>query len=75
MFRNYTQNAAERLGLTGFVKNQTDGTVLVCAQGAESALEELIAALKEGPRLARVDDVSVSWQEPSDTYADFRIEY
>lgn len=75
MFRNYTQKAAERLELTGFVKNQSDGTVFVRAQGKGSALEELIAALKEGPKFARVDDVSVSWHEPDKTCSDFHIEY
>lgn len=56
-FRFFTENEANRLGLSGYVKNCADGTVEAYAVGDAEALEEFKAALAEGPRSARVDEV------------------
>lgn len=56
-FRFFTENQATRLGLSGYVKNCADGTVEAYAVGDAEALEEFKAALAEGPRSARVDEV------------------
>jgi DNA ligase D-like protein (predicted 3'-phosphoesterase) len=58
-FRDATQRLAHQLGATGWVRNAEDGSVLVHAEGPESALEELIAFLREGPRGAAVSEVEV----------------
>jgi acylphosphatase len=56
-FRYFCMEQAEGLGLTGYARNQTDGTVEVEAQGAEDKLEEFIRALHEGPRLAQITEI------------------
>jgi acylphosphatase len=56
-FRHSTRVQAERLGLRGFVRNLTDGSVEVLAQGTLSSLEDLQLWLQRGPDLARVDMV------------------
>jgi acylphosphatase len=56
-FRFFTENWANRLGLSGYVKNCSDGTVEAYAVGDAEALEEFKAHLEEGPRSARVDQV------------------
>jgi DNA ligase D-like protein (predicted 3'-phosphoesterase) len=43
----------------GWVRNEDDGSVLVHAEGLEEAVEGLLAFLREGPRGAGVDEVSV----------------
>jgi DNA ligase D-like protein (predicted 3'-phosphoesterase) len=43
----------------GWVRNGEDGDVLVHAEGPEGAVEELVAFLREGPRGAGVDEVTV----------------
>jgi len=58
-FREATRRRALALGLEGWVRNEPDGTVRVHAEGPEAAVEELVAFLREGPRLAVVADVSV----------------
>ena len=58
-FRFYTQNEARRLGLTGWVRNNPDGSVETRAQGDERVLERFVAFLEEGPRAARVASVDV----------------
>ena len=56
-FRFFTENWANRLGLSGYVKNCADGTVEAYAVGDAKALDEFKAHLEEGPRSARVDHV------------------
>ncbi len=58
-FRYHTVRQAERLGLTGWVRNHEDGSVRLEAQGPEPAVEELVRWLHHGPPAARVDGVRV----------------
>jgi DNA ligase D-like protein (predicted 3'-phosphoesterase) len=58
-FRDATVREARRLGVMGWVRNAEDGTVLVHAEGPESAVGELVSFLREGPRGARVSEVNV----------------
>ena len=56
-FRASTQREAERLGIVGCARNCEDGSVQVLATGKEAAIQQLLAWLAHGPRLARVDDL------------------
>lgn len=56
-FRDATRRRAGELGVLGWVRNAEDGSVLVHAEGAEGAVEELVAFLGKGPRGGRVDGV------------------
>jgi DNA ligase D-like protein (predicted 3'-phosphoesterase) len=58
-FRDATLRKAGELAVMGWVRNEPDGSVLVHAEGATSAVESLTAFLREGPRLARVSEVAV----------------
>lgn len=74
-FRYFTFKKARELRVTGYVKNLPDGTVEVEAEGERGQLEELIEALKVGPRSAVVNDLQVSWDTSDGKYNKFRIEY
>ncbi len=56
-FRYYTYQEAQRLGISGWVRNLADGRVEVLAYGTPDAVEKLCAWLHEGPSLAYVTDV------------------
>jgi acylphosphatase len=60
-FRYFVQRKAHQLGLTGWVRNNDDGTVELVAEGGRDQLEQLKRALQEGPRMARVDRVETQW--------------
>mgnify|MGYP000386239451 FL=1 len=72
-FRYYVYNYATKLGLHGFVQNLFDGSVEIEAYGERSLLEELIKAVKIGPRSAHVTEVNVKWIEYKTDYKYFEI--
>jgi len=75
MFRDFTCRNARKLGLVGTVKNNTDGTVSVVAEGEEERLKELLGRLQKGPTFSRVDNVVEEWKKPTGSFDTFRIIY
>lgn len=72
-FRFFTWREAQRLGLTGWVKNQADGSVAVLAQGSEQQLEQFSAWLQQGPKTATVNYVESFSLETKTIFTDFQI--
>ena len=60
-FRYFVQRRASELGLSGWVRNNDDGSVEAVAEGPRASLEELRLALERGPRMARVAGVESRW--------------
>jgi len=56
-FRESMRSEAERLGVTGWVRNAPDGSVEAVVQGQEPAVDALIAWARIGPPQARVDRI------------------
>ena len=74
-FRYYTLRQARELGITGFVRNEWDGTVQVVAEGPRTALDEFLAFLRVGPRSAVVTRVDCKWPPPTGGYGSFEVRY
>ena len=55
-FRYFAAREAQRLGLSGWVRNLHDGNVEVFAEGPEDSLDSLEASLNQGPPWSRVTD-------------------
>lgn len=72
-FRYYAERIAANLNLTGYVKNASDGTVEIFAQGNKENLEKLITWASRGPDLARIEKVEVEWHEVTETHSRFLI--
>ena len=72
-FRYYTQDAARREGVHGYVTNLDDGTVEAVAEGEAEAMERFERALRRGPSRARVERVMVDDQPPSMQAAGFDV--
>ena len=58
-FRAEMRREASRLGVTGWVRNAADGTVVAHLEGDPDAVGELLRWCHEGPAQARVDRVDV----------------
>lgn len=72
-FRLFVEDAARREGITGYVRNQHDGSVEVVAEGDAEALRRFEMAVRRGPAGARVDDVETSDLEVSNRFSGFRV--
>lgn len=70
-FRATASSYAKRLGLKGLVRNKSDGSVEVVAQGEKPVLEKLVANLKSTFDLV---DVEIQYSEPKNSFEAFRIE-
>jgi acylphosphatase len=62
-YRAWAIEAAESLGLRGWVRNRSDGTVEMLASGSEEAVAAMIEACRRGPPAARVTGVEVAEAE------------
>lgn len=64
-YRGWTVEQAGRHGLSGWVRNRSNGTVEVVFAGAVDAVEAMLAACRSGPPLALVREVERSeWTGP-----------
>ncbi len=62
-FRVSTKAVANQMGINGFVRNETDGSVYLEAEGEIFLLEELVNWCKEGPDGAKVENVEITESE------------
>ena len=58
-FRDWTYRRAADLGLSGWVRNLPGGEVEALFSGPRGAVDKMLAAVRRGPQLARVDDVTI----------------
>jgi acylphosphatase len=63
-FRAWTQSQARELGVHGWVRNASDGSVEAHLEGDEAAVKALIQRLNEGPPSADVENVEVEDAAP-----------
>jgi acylphosphatase len=74
-YRFFAEKYAARLGITGWVRNLSDGRVEVLAEGTSHQVETFLERLREGPSLARVDVFDVRREPSTGEFADFRIAF
>jgi acylphosphatase len=63
-YRNFAIEEASRLGLDGWIRNRSDGTVEVLASGETKKIEEFAQACMRGPPGSRVTSVEMHNTEP-----------
>lgn len=57
-YRDYLRDEADRLGVTGWVRNRADGSVEAVVQGSAEAVERILSWARRGPPAARVTQLS-----------------
>jgi acylphosphatase len=70
-YRDSMRREAEMLGVSGWCRNRSDGTVEAMVQGEAAAVDVLLAWAHRGPELAQVSRVEVA--EGSGNFEDFAI--
>jgi acylphosphatase len=58
-FRAYTREAAEKIGVTGWVRNLSDGSVEALFEADADTVEKMIEWCRDGSPMGRVDKVEV----------------
>lgn len=72
-YRDNTQRWASSKGLTGWVRNLPDGRVEALVEGDKESIQTLIGQMREGPPMARIENIEVGWEEFKGEFPDFRI--
>lgn len=74
-FRHNTKKVANKLCLTGFVRNLPNGDVEVVAEGEETKLNQLIEFCKTGPPSANVENVEIKEELLKNEFETFDTKY
>ncbi len=74
-FRQTTRQEAQRLGLTGWVKNEWNGTVSVVAVGTDEKLKQFETFLHQGPPAAQVNRVEAAWSAAQEQFERFDVRW
>ena len=74
-YRYFVINNALALGLRGYVRNLSDGSVEVLAQGTRPNLERMLALLQRGPAAAEVHEVRTHWRQPTEHLSGFHVRW
>ncbi|MEX2682337.1 MAG: acylphosphatase [Candidatus Sigynarchaeota archaeon] len=72
-FRYSTQRYAVSIGVTGWVRNLSDGQVEVLAEGEKSQLEDMLAWLQHGPSGAHVSSIEHEFSDEPAQFDRFSI--
>ena len=64
-FRYFTEAAAARAGVHGWVRNNPDGSVEVFLEGDVAAVDAVEASLRRGPSSSRIEEVDVIDEAPT----------
>lgn len=72
-FRASTRERAQQLGVSGWVKNRSDGSVEAQVEGPSEAVDKLVEWAHEGPSAARVDNLEVTEQDYRGEYSGFEV--
>jgi acylphosphatase len=72
-YRRHVLDSAQELGLSGYVRNEKDGSVTVFVQGDDAAVEKFIEKLKTPPQPAHVKSLEVKDARPRPALKYFMI--
>jgi len=75
-YRYHVTDCAQETRVSGFVRNVSDGSVLIVAEGSDDAVSEFVRMVKaEGDPLIRVDTMEVTTSEPTGEFSGFGIRW
>jgi acylphosphatase len=75
LFRLNTKKEADKLGISGWVRNLADGRVEAVFEGEEQNVEQMVNWTRKGPIWAKIDDFSVTWEDYSGEFPAFEIRH
>ena len=74
-YRDFVQDIARELGITGDVENLEDGTVKIVCEGEEPKIAGFIRNINVKKDFIHVSEASVNYEEPTGEFKVFKIKY
>ncbi len=74
-FRDYTQQQARHLNLSGWIRNRRDGTVEAIFSGDDSDIRSILEWLRQGSPASRVEKVRSQDVTSEEDYSTFEVRY
>ncbi|MFW5868547.1 MAG: acylphosphatase [Armatimonadota bacterium] len=74
-FRYFTQREAQKLGLSGWVRNLRSGEVEIAAEGSKKDLQAFLSSVRKGPPMAWVERVDENWREAKGESGSFEVAF
>ncbi len=74
-YRDFARREAEKLGINGYVKNLSNGSVEIVAEGEGKSMEKFIAVCRKGPLMAFVKGAEIKEEPPTGEFDGFDIRY
>lgn len=74
-FRMETWRAAEDIGVCGWVRNKSDGTVEALIEGDSARVDQMLQWCQKGPPVARVTDIEATEETYQGEFKDFSVRY
>lgn len=71
-YRNFVRSKARKMGLTGWVRNLSDGRVEAVVQGEKEIILKLINMCKRGSFFAKTTDIVADWEDVDEKYTEFK---
>lgn len=72
-YRDFVEQYAKEHNLSGWIKNNADGSVAAVIQGTPEELKDCIEILNRGSLLAKVETLSIDWRTPAKQFDDFSV--
>ena len=74
-FRSNAKEMANSLSITGWIKNLEGGNVQAVVEGSKDLIDQFIEWCNKGTSMAKVTKVTVEWQDATDEFSSFEINY
>ena len=72
-FRENTRKKAAEFGLSGFVRNLSNGKVEAIFEGEKEKIEKIIQWIKKEPETAQIENIEIDWQNYQGEFENFEI--
>ncbi|MCQ3936037.1 MAG: acylphosphatase [Chloroflexi bacterium] len=72
-FRAHVEYYAGQIGVSGWVRNVGSDTVEAAAEGTRAQIERFIEMMKTGPRMSRVDETRIEYEEVTGEFSGFGV--
>ncbi len=75
-YRSFVTDCALKTGITGFVRNLPDGSVMIVAEGSDEILEKFFLMVQaEDDPLIRIEETEVTRSRPTGEFSGFGIRW